>query len=388
MFYGREATSQGANRRLLTTHTGTLTFEPMDEHAWHYDYLDALRGIAVLGVIIVHASLNLRLGLIAAFLFAGQRGVQLFFIVSAFTLFLSHDNRRNERHPTLNFFLRRFFRIAPMFYLATALACLFAPDLAGPVGDVVLSLLFLHGITAHSIVHGAIAGWTIADEAIFYMLLPLLFRMIRSFTTALWWLVITIPVLYLSTQAIAHVSSPVTAEFATFFSFPVEFPIFLIGIAVYFFWKEKLKGRIKNQSMSRLFIASSLSLFCLALPSGNKTLYLSSLALALLVLGLSIFPWPILVNPFTRFVGRISFSVYLLHYYVLHFAQNVANRSALLVHHPLVAFSVLVLTTTTAIIPLSYLTFRLVEEPGRLLGKLLIATLENRSQRDSLEVAP
>lgn len=48
----------------------------------------------------------------------GQRGVALFFIVSAFTLFLSYDNRKEERHPTRNFFIRRFFRLAPMAFLS------------------------------------------------------------------------------------------------------------------------------------------------------------------------------------------------------------------------------------------------------------------------------
>jgi peptidoglycan/LPS O-acetylase OafA/YrhL len=37
--------------------------------------------------------------------------------VSAFTLFLSHDNRKSECNPTMNFFIRRFFRLAPMLYI-------------------------------------------------------------------------------------------------------------------------------------------------------------------------------------------------------------------------------------------------------------------------------
>jgi hypothetical protein len=55
----------------------------------------------------------------------GQRGVALFFIVSAFTLFLNYDNRKEERHPTRNFFIQRFFRLAPMFHIALALSFFF-----------------------------------------------------------------------------------------------------------------------------------------------------------------------------------------------------------------------------------------------------------------------
>jgi peptidoglycan/LPS O-acetylase OafA/YrhL len=101
---------------------------PQQNTAWHLGQLDALRGIAILSVMLVHAVywgpdhiLPLRPALLLMIAFAGQRGVQLFFLVSAFTLYMSHSNRRHEARPTLNFFLRRFFRITPMLYVSVAL---------------------------------------------------------------------------------------------------------------------------------------------------------------------------------------------------------------------------------------------------------------------------
>src|ERR1700750_1903647 len=96
---------------------------------WHLGQLDSLRGIAVLNVLLVHSvywsdKRQLHPHAIAEALYAGQRGVQLFFLVSAFTLFLSFEKRRRELRPTLNFFIRRIFRITPMFWLATILAML------------------------------------------------------------------------------------------------------------------------------------------------------------------------------------------------------------------------------------------------------------------------
>lgn len=84
-------------------------------------FIDALRGLAIFAVLIVHANQAVD-GLprwMNAILSQGARGVQLFFIVSAFTLFLSLSSRKSsEAKPILNFFLRRFFRIAPLFYSA------------------------------------------------------------------------------------------------------------------------------------------------------------------------------------------------------------------------------------------------------------------------------
>ena len=88
----------------------------------------------------------------------GQRGVALFFIVSAFTLFLSYDNRKDERNPTTNFFLRRLFRLAPMFYIAVFLTFLFLPIYFGRRRDVLLYLLFLNGFHPLAIGSSAAGG--------------------------------------------------------------------------------------------------------------------------------------------------------------------------------------------------------------------------------------
>src|SRR5689334_2851146 len=83
------------------------------------DYLDALRGIAVLLVLMVHAG-ELNTGatltpVLTNFIESGKYGVQLFFLISAFTIFYTlHKGDKSSR----NFLIRRFFRIAPLYYIA------------------------------------------------------------------------------------------------------------------------------------------------------------------------------------------------------------------------------------------------------------------------------
>lgn len=82
-------------------------------------YIDVLRGIAVLLVISVHhGMLFMQLPLIHYVSGFGQMGVQLFFVASAYTLCLS-ASRRTE--PARNFYIRRYFRIAPLYYFAIVL---------------------------------------------------------------------------------------------------------------------------------------------------------------------------------------------------------------------------------------------------------------------------
>ena len=84
-------------------------------------YIDALRGIAILAVMMVHTShhgANNYNDLFRSMFNEGARGVQLFYLASAFTLFLSYNYRKEkENHVAGNFFIRRFFRIAPMYYI-------------------------------------------------------------------------------------------------------------------------------------------------------------------------------------------------------------------------------------------------------------------------------
>src|SRR5688500_14427883 len=51
----------------------------------------------------------------------GQMGCQLFAAASAYTLLLTFVRRANERHALRDFWIRRFFRIAPLYYLAIPL---------------------------------------------------------------------------------------------------------------------------------------------------------------------------------------------------------------------------------------------------------------------------
>lgn len=143
-------------------------------------FIDALRGIAILGVILTHcgqwchpdsATIRLICG-------AGARGVQLFFVMSAFTLYRSHVLRQEKsKYGIAKFFARRTFRVAPLFWMAIPFYLAVngtapnhnCPDGIGP-RQILLTVTFLHGWfpdTVNSVVPG---GWSIAAEMTFYLM--------------------------------------------------------------------------------------------------------------------------------------------------------------------------------------------------------------------------
>jgi peptidoglycan/LPS O-acetylase OafA/YrhL len=252
---------------------------------WHLGLLDSLRGIAVLGVILVHSwiwgghqqILHWPLEAVCA---SGQRGVQLFFVVSAFTLYLSHDNRRAENYPTRNFFIRRICRIVPMFYVAAVISYLFAPQWFGTIKEAWPSLILLHGISPQTIQYGPAGGWSVADEALFYLCLPLFFRWITDLRSALTAFCIAAPLCFLGAHFLVK-AFPGQFEFIWFLGFPAEFPVFLIGIVGYFVWREWIKGR-RDPLLSSALLAAAVLLYFSFIPFNYGTLYGTSFTALLL----------------------------------------------------------------------------------------------------------
>lgn len=151
--------------------------------------LDLLRGVAILLVVLSHCSAAARGAVPGLSWFAGEYGelgVQLFFIVSGYTMMLTFGGKVDSA-AVRSFYIRRAFRIVPLFWIAIVFYLLitkgqgfkaWAPD-GIAAGDAILTLLFLHwgSVTAfNSVVPG---GWSIAVEMQFYLLFPLLIYLFR-----------------------------------------------------------------------------------------------------------------------------------------------------------------------------------------------------------------
>jgi len=82
--------------------------------------LDVLRGAAILLVVLVHcahAATSIVPGLNSFAMHYGELGVQLFFIVSGYTMMLTFGDRV-DLPAARSFYIRRVFRIVPLFWVA------------------------------------------------------------------------------------------------------------------------------------------------------------------------------------------------------------------------------------------------------------------------------
>ena len=151
-----------------------------------YDYIDALRGLAALAVLYLHAAdLLLRDHLVSnnfeivifraltQFFDVGKIGVIVFFAISGFVIPLSLVRRERS---VLKFAIGRFFRLYPAYWLSIGMALYFLYYLHSDhisYGAIAINFTMLQQFFAfHNIID---LYWTLQIELIFYGICVLLF---------------------------------------------------------------------------------------------------------------------------------------------------------------------------------------------------------------------
>ncbi|GJH05459.1 acyltransferase [Paraburkholderia terrae] len=212
--------------------------------------LDAGRALAIVGVILVH--LALFMPALPAWLQAvsdmGQYGVQLFFVISAVTIMLTleEESRRFGDDRSLiarRFYIKRFFRIAPLYYVAIAvyslgnhLAGRFDTQVTAPhgVSDVVANLVFIHAWVPSAVNTVVPGGWSIGVEMCFYLFAPFIFIATRT-RRGLWRTSLALLVI----SAVALTAGACTDEVCTvennsflYYWPPTQLPCFVVGFVL------------------------------------------------------------------------------------------------------------------------------------------------------------
>jgi len=388
----------------------------------HFDFVDSLRGLAILGVILLHCSLlvpNLAPP-IQAIGMAGHYGVQLFFIVSAFTLFSSLQSRtRVDRMPLAAFYTRRFFRIAPLFYLAAIFYTaqnFNAANTYGPTSvhpwEFIATLLFVHGWHPSSVNLVVPGGWSIGAEFMFYLCIPIIFRNLKSLRSALWLTLIATVAAWIITPIAYHLVydghyssswQPQIKQFV-YWSFPFQFPVFCMGFVLYFLMQRRVKHELAIGWLGTIGFVGAVSLFLMlafqkvphgapkwvlhasqflrADPKLPNVLHDMSFAVGFVALAclLAHRPVGLLVNRVTRFIGTVSFSAYIWHFWILkHAVRPLARHIHLhigsLHTDAALQFALLLALTILLTMPASALSHWLIELPGQNIGKALISRM-------------
>nr|WP_300315769.1 acyltransferase [Halomonas sp.] len=142
------------------------------DDAIHYHALDGLRGIAALVVVIAHMSIRTDLQDFLRISGLGQIGVMLFFALSGF-LMMHVTQGKQCRTYVHDFMVKRLSRVYPLYFFVVLLAFLTSFI---PAKDHFLSIYRIEDISSvfhHLIlIDGNVVLWTISIEIIFYIIFP------------------------------------------------------------------------------------------------------------------------------------------------------------------------------------------------------------------------
>jgi peptidoglycan/LPS O-acetylase OafA/YrhL len=304
-------------------------------------YLDSLRGIAVLSVVSVHSlqvanSARLRPEQ-SVLLETGQYGVQLFFFISGWLIYMIYGNSPN--FSMMTFAKRRFARIYPLWALFVVFGSLINFAQLGLFFGTItrterlsdnlsLTLTLLLGLSFtlwtfapfwNSVVPG---GWSIQCEVYNYVLFALLRKLSLSK------LVSVIILLNLSFAIILRIDAisafPVLSGIINAFNrlnLLNSFSYFLLGILIYkifllfssnFGYSSRIKGSITNMA---LVCSLVLSMALTPITFGNQTHCFLYMTTVILLCGF-FQKFGFIVNLLSR-LGKYSYSIYFTHFYLL-----------------------------------------------------------------------
>lgn len=334
------------------------------------DFITGLRAIAAMMVVCIHTGGFSEFGWIGQNITeAGKYGVQVFFVISGYTIAATWYSGQGYG----DFLVRRLARIAPTYWFIIGVAAaLFhaglipAPHFLTEFGvEMGAYNLFMHATFLSFLdyrIANSILGveWTIPIEVFWYAVLPLLLMRLTSRRGFFIWLTLLLLLAAVTRAAFGAMDVSVAAKW-----FPTTFgAYFLIGAACYHVrtsgWhRVSMKAAAVMWGAVALFVA-----VLIAAPSGGGALIGLATAGILVARKDSTGGGFWLDSVPLRFVGTISYSIYLWHLVVV----------ALLGEVGLGALSQFALVAGVTII-LSTITYLVIERPTNRWGRQAAARI-------------
>lgn len=341
-----------------------------------FETITGLRGFLAISVFIHHASIwqqYLKTGQwqgapTAMLAHLGQTSVTFFFMITGFLFVYKLINANQYTFSWHRFFVARFLRLAPLYYSSLLVIFLFIMfkthwQIYDTKNDLFESLFNWFCFTLYQtplvnkywilIVNSGVE-WTLTYEWLYYFSLPLF---------GLFILKIKPKAGYLLAAALFIIFFYCFHKLNTWDLYP-----FVGGGAVPFLLKYSNCGKYLKGRMADVLV-----LLCLLVVTqfqslkSDSSMILITIAFTLIVCGNSLFG--ILNNRYVKFLGSISYSIYLLHGIVLFGIFNFGIGFEESKYLSPAKYSLIIFSITPLVVLISFLAFKFIETPFIRLGK-------------------
>jgi peptidoglycan/LPS O-acetylase OafA/YrhL len=291
---------------------------------------------------------------------AGVTGVSFFFILSGFVL--AWSVRPGERPRA--FWVRRIARIYPVHLVTAVVALLLlrvqSPDLIPGPAAIVANIALVHAWFLDKRFNQSLdpVSWSLACEAFFYAVFPVVFAPLRRAGHRLWWAVATVSLV--AVLVVPFFVSRQTMHFVPI----VRLPEFLLGVALACLVRA---GRLRGPGF-RPALAVTVVGYAVAssISGGHRYAACTVLGFAMLITAAATADLErtrcVLRHPIMVRLGELSFAFYMVHILVTRVAEFVLPHRPQLPPVPALGAAVAVFAASLAA---AWMLYEWVERPGR-----------------------
>ncbi len=338
--------------------------------------LDAMRGVCAVSVMLYHYFAYTDVATSWPF---GSISVYIFFCLSGFSLEYVYAAQRNRVGFVINFYSARFFRLFPLYFLLVLLFLYRSFPLDAPeINKALLNTSFLFGISnpGYSSITGG--GWSIGIEWFMYLVFPI-FLFVRTKVINLVFFCFVFAIAFFYTYAAYKTTAlPASSLWINFTQPPAFIHYFFVGVLAgrfYNFLETKGLVRVQFSDFTMFVILlvwfSGLYYIWTTFPSKAVLANFGFFAFSALTLGgvtlLSAFYLP--QNKFfvwlSEFLGQISYSLYLIHLWVLFYVRPVIEKNV-----PDSVFAI-IFGCSLLSVAIAFLVYKFFEAPIRDRGRIL-----------------
>ncbi|MEI3788309.1 MULTISPECIES: acyltransferase family protein [unclassified Chryseobacterium] len=313
----------------------------------------------------------------------GKNGVHLFFVLSGFliTYLLLSEKKKNNRIDFKKFYLRRIFRIWPLYYIIFLISFILIPILVNSftlfsntssyyslvislsdydLKTILLYALFLPNVALHQgkVIVGASQSWSVGVEEQFYIIWPLIVSFFSRKIIAVVFGAILITFIMINFKFYNSIFSTIAAI--------IPFEYMAIGSLGGYFYSE-YSDFITKYTKSRFIYIAALLLIGLFITVPVFKLYIQNLILGfifLLLILISINQYNPLNfrNKYFSYLGNISYGIYMYHPFVMFLLFPIFYK-ILAFYNNIFAFNIGIYIGIPALtVFISYISFTYIEK--------------------------
>jgi peptidoglycan/LPS O-acetylase OafA/YrhL len=349
----------------------------------HYPFLDIIRALAIICILFVHLPY---LGWVETphWFEIGKIGVPLFFMLSSYTLCLSQSQRSESSRGA--FFLRRFFRIYPLFLLL--IVYIFFLQHIDSFFELakfdhysrhayLSKMTMTYGLFPSFANNFFLGEWTLSNEIFFYLIFPFLFPFAKkNWKNAVLLFVLSLIIHYAWRYGWGIYKSSIVPltwyiydyEFQPFFYHGIDFAagFLLFHLHQIFYdtpWKFRQKSLLGGLVLGVLAYFAYLRYFDIQLIHRQVVVLLMGFCVWIMQIRTVFTGW---IDRILQYIAKVSYSIYLTNLPIMvliyHYAKEYSSRQKLCIFFVMLA-------------GVTFLTFQ-YEQWGVKIGKKVIGMVK------------